>query len=251
MTGRCSPFADFVKTSYPAGMIRLFVDAPLVAGAAVEASDGQAHYLGSVMRRSVGDEVSLFNGRDGEWQARIATLARGGATLAVETRMREQGRGLDLWLAFAVLKRDTTDMVVQKATELGVSALLPVFTERTNTSRVNLDRMWAIAVEAAEQCERLSIPEIRPAQRLPDVLAAWPGDRPLFVALERAPAPRLAATNEAAGLLTGPEGGFGPRDVALLDRCPFVRAVSLGPRILRAETAAIVGLALLQAEASG
>ena len=232
-------------------MIRLYADTALAAGVAVEATEGQAHYLGNVMRRASGDPVHLFNGRDGAWAARISALSRGKAAFAVETPVRPQAPDADLWLAFAVLKRDTTDFVVQKATELGVSALLPVFTERTNAGRVNLDRLRAIAIEAAEQSERLTIPEIRPARQLPDLLAAWPAERALFVALERADGRKLGPVSGPAGLLIGPEGGFGPRDHVALDRCRFVHAVSLGPRILRAETAAIAGLALLQAPGCG
>jgi 16S rRNA (uracil1498-N3)-methyltransferase len=233
-------------------MIRLFVEQTLAAGATVEATDGQAHYLGGVMRRTVGDIIHLFNGQDGEWAARIATLSRGKAAFTVEQRTRAQEPDFDLWLAFAVLKRDATDLVVQKATELGVAALQPVLTERTNAARVNLDRLRAIAIEAAEQSERLTVPEIRPAAPLEDVLATWPAERPLFAAVERASAPLLAAAiSQPAGLLIGPEGGFGPRDLLLLDRSRSIRPVSLGPRILRAETAAIAGLALLRAPCCG
>jgi len=232
-------------------MIRLHVDAPLGAGASIEATEGQAHYLGGVMRRSVGDAVHLFNGLNGEWAGRIASLSRGKATLVSETQTRPQADDADLWLMFAVLKRDTTDLVVQKATELGVSALLPVFTERSNASRVNMDRLRAIAIEASEQSERLTVPAFRPARQLHDSVADWPADRALFVALERADAQPLTPSTGPAGLLIGPEGGFGPRDHTVLDRCRFVRPVSLGPRILRAETAAIVGLALLQAPGWG
>jgi 16S rRNA (uracil1498-N3)-methyltransferase len=232
-------------------MIRLYVEAPLAAGTAIEATGNQAHYLSGVMRRAAGDPVHLFNGKDGEWSSRIASLSRGKAAFAVETLVRPQAAEADLWLAFALLKRDATDLVVQKATELGVSALLPVFTERTNAVRVNLDRLRAIAIEATEQSERLAVPDIYPVRQLDDILAAWPADRSLFVALERATAPALAPMTGPAGLLIGPEGGFGPLDQTLLDRCRLVRPVSLGPRILRAETAAIVGLALLQAPRCG
>jgi len=232
-------------------MIRLHVEAELAAGADVPATEGQAHYLGGVMRRSVGDPVRLFNGRDGEWDAGIAALARGKATFTVQTLVRPQSADADLWadlwLMFAVLKRDTTDLVVQKATELGVSALLPVFTERTNAGRVNLDRLRTIAIEAAEQSERLTIPALHPARPLHEALRGWPDHRPLFVALERGAERPLAPSSGPVGLLIGPEGGFGPRDRAVLESCRCVRSVSLGPRILRAETAAIVGLALLQA----
>jgi 16S rRNA (uracil1498-N3)-methyltransferase len=232
-------------------MIRLHVTDQLAAGATIELSAGQAHYLGSVMRRAAGDIVRLFNGRDGEWDGRITTMGRGKVGIAVEFLVRPQADDADLWLMFAVLKRDQTDLVVQKATELGVSALLPVFTERTNAARVNEDRLRAIAGEAAEQSERLTVPVLHPAQPLQDALVAWRAARPLFVAMERADAPALAPAGPPVGLLIGPEGGFGPRDHALLRQYDFVRPVSLGPRILRAETAAIAGLVLLQAPGCG
>ena len=228
-------------------MLRLFVDPDLAAGALIPATPNQAHYLATVMRRSAGDALSLFNGRDGEWAAHIDTLGRGKASFRVDRQTRVQAPDTALWLVFALLKRDTTDLLVEKATELGAAALLPAMTERTNAARVNEDRLRAIAIEAAEQCERLTIPTIHPPRRLHEILAAWPVDRPLFVAAERSDAPPLRPCPGPAGLLIGPEGGLGPLDRALLDRHPFVRPVSLGPRILRAETAAIAGLALLQA----
>jgi 16S rRNA (uracil1498-N3)-methyltransferase len=193
-------------------MIRLYVAAALTAGGTVAASEGQAHYLTSVMRRAEGDAVGVFNGRDGEWRAR----------LAVPGRRRVE------------------------ATELGVSALVPVLTERTNAARLNTDRLRAIAVEAAEQCERLSVPAIREAVALPALLAAWPAGRRLAVAVERGgPA---AIPHGAGALLVGPEGGFSPREVDALRGASFMAPISLGPRVLRAETAAIAGLALLQAQ---
>jgi 16S rRNA (uracil1498-N3)-methyltransferase len=231
--------------------IRLHVTAALSPGATIEASAGQAHYLGTVMRRAVGSPVRLFNGHDGEWSGQIASLSRGKAVLAVDSLLRPQQDDLNLWLVFALLKRDTTDMVVQKATELGASALLPVFTERTNAARTNQDRLAAIAVEAAEQSERLTVPIIHPARPLDAVLADWSADRTLFVALERDDLPPPKPTTTQAALLVGPEGGLGPRDRAALRHHDFVRPISLGPRILRAETAAIVGLALLQSAPCG
>ena len=230
------------------GSIRLFVSAPLAAGATVSVTPAQAHYLGTVMRRGAGAAVRLFNGADGEWQARIATIKRDRAVLTVETRLRAQAMEPDLWLAFALLKRDATDLVAQKATELGVSALLPLTTERTNAERVNAARLTAIATEAAEQSERLTVPRIAPVQRLPDLLAAWPGGRTLFAAIERSDAAPLRPGRNAAAavLLVGPEGGFAERELDALRARPFVVPVSLGPRVLRAETASIAGLALLQ-----
>ena len=173
------------------------------------------------------------------------------ARFQVEAQTRPQVADADLWLAFALLKRDTTDLVVEKATELGVSTLLPVITERTNAARVNLGRLRAIAIEAAEQSERLTVPAIHPPAPLYDMLAAWPGDRPLHVAIERSDAQMMRSVSGPAGLLIGPEGGWGPRDHAVLERLAFIRPVSLGTRILRAETAAIAGLALLQSPRCG
>lgn len=233
------------------GSIRLFVPDDLHAGAGFALAPGQAHYLGNVMRRGVGDSVLLFNGRGGEWMARLAAIRRDRAEVVVGARVREQRVESDLWLAFAPLKRDATDWVVEKATELGVAAILPVLTERTNTGRINLERLRGIATEAAEQCERLSVPEIRPPISLPELIAGWPTGRDFAVAMERAGAPLAHGLPGAGGLLVGPEGGFSERDRTVILACPMARAVSLGPGILRAETAAVVGLALLRFAGSG
>jgi 16S rRNA (uracil1498-N3)-methyltransferase len=225
---------------------RLFVQVPLHAGAAVVASAAQAHHLGTVLRRADGATVRLFNGVDGEWAARLTWVKRDRCVLEVAARLRPQAPEPDVWLAFAPLKRDATDLVTEKATELGVAALRPVITERTVAARVNLARMTAIATEAAEQCERLSLPGIAAPVALAALLADWPAERPLVAALERRgapPVPRLAG--RPAGLLVGPEGGFTEAELDLLARRAFVIPAGLGPRILRAETAAIVGLALL------
>lgn len=230
--------------------IRLFTAAPLREGANVDATPAQAHYLGTVMRRGVGDTLRLFNGVDGEFAARIATLKRERATFVTGDKLRSQAPEGDLWLAFALLKRDATDLVAQKATELGVARLLPVITARTNAARVNADRLAAIATEAAEQCERLTVPRIDPPCTLPELLAAWPPDRPLVAAIERESAPPIRPARGPAGLLIGPEGGFNPVELDALRRQPFFVPATLGPRILRAETAAIVGLALLQAHST-
>ena len=232
-------------------MQRLFVDTALAPDSLIQATPNQAHYLGTVMRRSIGDSVALFNGRDGEWAARIEAIGRGKASFRCQTQTRPQSAETDLWLVFALLKRDTTDLLVEKATELGASAILPTITERTNAARVNQARLHAIAVEAAEQCERLTVPSIEPPRKLHEILSTWPVDRPLFVGAERQDAPRLRPHSGPVGLLIGPEGGFGPLDQATLRRHAFIRPISLGPRILRAETAAIAGMVLLQAPDCG
>jgi 16S rRNA (uracil1498-N3)-methyltransferase len=237
-----------MATTPHAGTPRLFVprlpeQGPLFAGAQVAASEAQAHYLVHVMRRSAGDFLRVFDGSTGEWLARIATSRRG-AILAVESQIRAQVEEPDIWLAFAPLKREATDLVVQKATELGVSAILPVFTEHTNAGRINLSRAQSIAREAAEQSERLSVPDVRAPVSFAEFLGTWPPSRVLAAAVERtAPTPLPQA---AGALLVGPEGGFSPGELDVMRRTPFICAVSLGPRVLRAETASIVGLALLQ-----
>ena len=224
--------------------IRLFLNVALRPGESVEATPGQAHYLRDVMRRPAGAEVRLFNGQDGEWSAWIASLARGDrATLAVEAPVRPQAAEPDVWLFFAPLRRDMTELVVQKATELGASRIGAVLTARTEHPRVNLDRWRAIAVEAAEQCERLTLPSFAEPVRLADLLGGWPPDRPLLACLEWSDAPLLAPVPPPAALLIGPKGGFAPDERAMIGRA--ARPVSLGTRVLRAETAAIAGLAML------
>lgn len=231
--------------------IRLFSDMPLEAGAGISATPGQAHYLGTVMRRGPGEALRIFNGRDGEWLARIEAIRKDRATLLVERLLRPQSPEPNLWLLFAPLKRDATDMLVQKATELGASALMPVLTERTNTERVNLTRLAAIAMEAAEQSERLTVPALHPPRKMADLLGDWPDLRPLVAAIERTDAPPPPRGLASAALLIGPEGGFSPGEVDLLRSRTFLVAASLGPRVLRAETAAIAGLALLLAPGCG
>jgi 16S rRNA (uracil1498-N3)-methyltransferase len=243
--------AKFVLMSDPS--IRLFVTASLQEGGFVPAAEAQAHYLTHVMRRSAGDLVTLFNGKDGAWTARIAAPSR--KTLGFEPleMTRAQEAEPDCWLCFALLKRQKTDLVVEKATELGVSVIQPIITERTQADHVNLERLRAIATEAAEQCERMNVPEIRPPLKLPQLLAAWPGERRLFIADERRTGEILSPPADARqpiALMTGPEGGWTLNELNGIGSYPLgARAarVSLGARILRAETAVIAGLALLLA----
>jgi 16S rRNA (uracil1498-N3)-methyltransferase len=230
---------------------RLFLDAPLESGVPVAATPGQAHYLGGVLRRAAGDAVLLFNGRDGEWAARIEALRKDRASFLPERRTRAQEGAPELRLLVAALKRDAMDLVAEKATELGATLIQPVFTRRSIADRVNEARLSGIAREAAEQCERLCLPRIAPAAPLHAVLDAWEGAVPLLVAAERRAAPPVAAVaarlSPPFALLVGPEGGFERAELDDLARRPFVSPAALGPRILRAETAALAGLAVLQA----
>jgi len=235
----------------------LIVDTALREGATIETSAEQAHYLGTVLRRGSGDLVRLFNGTDGEWVARLTFARRSrpsrgssshGTSLTVGNLLRPQQSEAGPWLLFALLKRDATDLVVRQAVELGASRLLPVITERTNAARVNDERLRAIAIEAAEQSERLTIPVIDAPTRLEAILTAWPPNRRLFAALERSHADAKKAGAQKSGeaaLLVGPEGGFTPAERELLRRLDFVTPISLGPFVLRAETAAAAGQALL------
>lgn len=231
---------------------RLYVSAALGADAAVALSGDEVHRLKNVLRLKPGDEIALFNGRDGLWRARIAALdKRGGAAEAVE-RLRPQEEDGDLWLVFAPFKRARLELMVEKATELGAAALVPALTERTVAERLNERRLEAIAREAAEQSERLTVPEIRAPAPLTRVLASWPVGRRLVLCDETGAAPPIGECAAALGtgplaLLTGPEGGFAESELDGLRKLPFVFPVGLGPRVLRSETAAIAAIAVLQA----
>jgi 16S rRNA (uracil1498-N3)-methyltransferase len=238
----------------PAGKIRLFVDAPLAAGAKVTVSDAQSHYLLRVMRARAGDRVLLFNGTDGEWRAIIASVQKNRADLVCEARIAEQHDVPDLWLVFAPIKKTPADYVAQKATELGVRVLQPVLTRRTIARRVNTARLKANAIEAAEQSGRVTVPDIREPKDLRDLIASWPNERRLLFCDEAGDAQPIAAALQSAprdgdawAVLTGPEGGFDAEERALLRSCAFVLPVTLGPRIMRADTAALASLALWQA----
>ena len=231
---------------------RLFVEASLSGGGEFDATPEQAHYLSNVMRLTSGSAITLFNGRDGEWRGVIAEAGKKKARLRAETQTRSQTAEPDLWLVFALVKRQAVDLIIEKATELGVSRILPVITERTNASRTGEERLRLIAVEAAEQCERLSVPEIAPAQSLSNALTSWEASRTLYSMDEtgagRPIAEVLAAARPGpAALLIGPEGGFAKSELDGLDRLAFATRVGLGRRILRAETAVIAALACFQA----
>ena len=231
---------------------RLFVKAPLVSGAEVILSAAQAHYLAHVLRLKAGASVLVFNGLDGEWLAEIIAVKRQSGQLLVRHQTRKPEPAPDIHYLFAPLKRARLDYMVQKATEMGAAVLQPVFTRRTMVARVRLERMRANAIEAAEQCGILYLPEIREPQKLDKLLAQWDNERLLIFCDEaaeiRSP---LAALQDTAGapvaVLVGPEGGFSPDERKALAAAPFVRAISLGQRVLRADTAAVAALALVNA----
>ena len=232
----------------PKSLPRLFVRAEIRDGIRVELDAAQANYLGNVLRRGVGAEVLLFDGSSGEWLARIAEAGRKSMTLTVERRTREPETIPDVWLAFAPVKRSQTDWLVEKATELGVARLIPVTTARTVVDRVKLERLQAIAIEAAEQCGRTVLPEIDEPVSLSKLLEERGTSRKLYFADESGgEAVGTALKPGPAMILTGPEGGFTDEERAAIRAAPETIAISLGPRILRAETAGLAALAAYMA----
>jgi len=233
------------------GKIRLFVDASLASGSAVELGREQAHYLTNVMRQGEGDKVLLFNGRDGEWAAELTKAGKKSAVLTIRTRTREQDEVPDLQLWFAPVKRGPFDFIVQKATELGVAAIRPVTTRRTNVARVREDRLRATVIEAAEQCGRMTVPEVLLPCTLDEAIAERADRKIMFCDEgEGVPPAQDALAKESRGawaVLIGPEGGFAPEERAMLRAQDRVVPVSLGPRIMRADTAAVAALTLWQA----
>jgi 16S rRNA (uracil1498-N3)-methyltransferase len=229
---------------------RLFVRAALGEGATVDLDPVQANYLGNVLRLGPGAELLVFNGRSGEWLGRITDAARKRITLSVEHQTREAETIPDVWLAFAPVKRGQTDWLVQKATELGVARLMPIITQRTIAERVKLGRLEAIAIEAAEQCGRTMLPEIVEPVDLKRLLDERDHERRLYFADESGGKPAASAfTPGPALILTGPEGGFTEEERALVRAGNNAVPISLGPRILRAETAALASLAAFMAVA--
>jgi 16S rRNA (uracil1498-N3)-methyltransferase len=235
---------------------RLFVPVELKPGAVFAAEERAAHYLRNVMRRTAGDPIILFNGRDGEFHAEIADIGKRSVELRVGAERRPQMAVPDLWLCFAPLKKDAVDFLIEKGTELGAAAFQPVFTQHTASTRLNLERLAANAIEAAEQTERLTLPEIRTPLSLRDLLQGWNPARRLIVCAEAGPAAPIGdalndlkasvSNTNAWAILCGPEGGFARSELDLLSNLPFVTPVGLGPRILRADTAALIALAVFQ-----
>jgi 16S rRNA (uracil1498-N3)-methyltransferase len=233
-------------------MQRLHVEDSLAAGRVTEASKEHFHYLANVLRMAGGESVLLFNGRDGEWRAELSFPTRKRLLLTPVEETRPQPEPSDLHYLFAPLKTGRLDYLVQKAVEMGAGVLQPVLTQNVQGRLASLDRLQANAVEAAEQCGILAIPTVQPPRKLEDLLAGWPRERRIVFCDEghdsQNPLPALSAISERKlALLVGPEGGFSEEERALLRSLPFVTAIPLGPRILRADTAAVAALAVLQA----
>ena len=241
----------------PAVATRLYVETALQGGQTLGLDHQRAHYLRSVLRLERGARIGVFNGHDGEWLARIDGLGKGWASLILEMQRRAPAPETDIHLIFAPVKRARIDFLAEKATELGASVLQPVFTQHTDVTRVNTDRLAANAREAAEQCERLSVPEVRAPVAFQELIAGWPTTRRLLLCAESGGAApiadylagldRASAGAEPWAIMTGPEGGFHTAELDALLKLPFVTTVGLGPRILRADTAAVSALACWQA----
>ena len=229
----------------PASTPRLFIDQPLAADAAPVIDGPSAHYLLNVMRLKTGDPLLLFDDLSGEWLARVADTAKRSLTLRIDAQMRERETVPDLWLCFAPVKKARLDWIIEKATELGVARLQPVITERTIVERVKRERLAAQIVEACEQCGRTALPQLGDPVKLSALIDNWPVGRALLFADEAGGEPLASLDAPApAAILTGPEGGFTDRERAALLALPAVRRLALGPRILRAETAAIAATSL-------
>ncbi|WP_027256479.1 16S rRNA (uracil(1498)-N(3))-methyltransferase [Leisingera aquimarina] len=230
--------------------IRLYVEHPLGAGQSVPLDRDQAHYLFGVMRQAAGAHVALFNGQDGEWLAEIAEAGKRGGTLLCQEQTKPLQMPPDLWLMFAPIKKARTDFIVEKAAEMGAARILPVQTEFTNSERIRQDRLQAHAVEAAEQCGGTYVPEVAELQKLSRLLDQWPEDRQLMFCDEaEAGNVQLAAETQKDvpwAILIGPEGGFSETERKRLHALPQSHVVSLGPRILRADTAAVAAMTLWQ-----
>ncbi|AUQ69191.1 16S rRNA (uracil(1498)-N(3))-methyltransferase [Phaeobacter inhibens] len=231
--------------------IRLYVEHPLGAGQSVPLDRDQAHYLFGVMRQTVGAQLLLFNGEDGEWRAEVAEASKRSGVLICQEQTRPLVLPPDLWLLFAPIKKARTDFIVEKAAEMGAARILPVQTEFTNSDRVRQDRLQAHAVEAAEQCGGTYVPEVADLQKLSRLLDHWPEERQLMFCDEAEVGSALALASETAAqapwaIVIGPEGGFSEAERKRLHALPQSHVVSLGPRILRADTAAVAALTVWQ-----
>jgi len=230
--------------------IRLFVDADLGVGQSLSLPRDQAHYITGVMRQKTGAMIAVFNGRDGEWQAELVEAGKRRAVLVCRTLSKAQTTPPDLWLYFAPIKKARTDFIVEKAAELGVARICPVQTAFTNSERIRQDRLQAHAVEAAEQCGEVFVPPVEALQKLDAVLENWPDDRKLLFCdetlVDAATAGLLGDKGEKWAIVIGPEGGFSDKEIERLRGMPATRPISLGPRVLRADTAAVAAITLWQ-----
>lgn len=234
----------------PASTPRLYVDQPLEGLSAVTISGAQAHYLGSVMRLKPGDPVRLFDNISGEWLAEVDTLGKRELQLRIASRLSGRDAVPDLWLLAAPIKKGRIDWVIEKACELGVARIVPVLTRRTIVDKINPERLEAHMIEAAEQCGRTALPELGAMVKLEALLRDWPQDRTLYFADEAGGTPMGEAITPGAGaILIGPEGGFTEEERTLIRAHPAARGISLGPRVLRADTAAVAAIALWMATA--
>lgn len=235
-----------------AALPRLFIEPDLAPDLQLTLGKEQSLYLAAVLRKQVGDEVVVFNGRDGAWLARLASDSKKSVTLDLVEQIAAQTPVSELWYGFAPLKTERLDYVIQKAVEMGAGTIQPVLTRFTQVSRLKHERLVANAIEAAEQCEVLSVPRVEPEVTLERLLDGWPGDRVLIFADEGVASSSPVAALEGlaghkVGVLVGPEGGFSDEERAKLHALPYVVPISLGPRILRADTAAVAALAVIQA----
>jgi len=232
----------------PESAPRLFIDQPLADGAEVTLDSAQANYLLNVMRLKAGDAVRCFDDRTGEWAAELGTAGRRDARLRMVAHLAPREPVPDLWLVAAPIKRQRVDWMAEKACELGVARFVPVLTRRAVVDKLNLDRLRAHMIEAAEQCGRTALPALDEPAKLERLLGSWPADRTLYFADETG-GDRFAPEPGPAAILIGPEGGFDPTERAAIRALPQARGISLGPRILRAETAALAAVALWMGQA--
>ncbi len=229
----------------PASLTRLFIDQPLAEGVTLTIDGGQAHYLSGVMRLKTGDHIALFDDISGEWRAEIEQVAKRHVQVRIDGKLREREAVPDLWLLAAPIKKGRIDWMVEKACELGVARFQPVITQRTVIDKVKTDRLRAHMIEAAEQCERTALPVLDEEVKLGKLLADWPADRTLIFADEQGGLPMVQAVKRGpAAILIGPEGGFTDEERAAIKAVPQAVGVSLGPRILRADTAMAAAVSL-------
>ncbi len=233
-------------------LCRLYINLPLIQGDVIKINKRYAHYLTKVMRKKSGDLVLFFNGIDGEWVGRININSKNDVLVEITTQTRKQTNEEDLWLLFSPVKGNRTQFIIEKATELGVSKIMPIATINTVVNKVNKEKLMIYAQEAAEQCERISVPIIEPIKNLNEIMDNWPNQRTILFCDERKTDEELQKSlrklkkNLPYAILIGPEGGFTEKESKNLRMLPFITPIQLGPRILRAETAAIAALSCFQ-----